>query len=625
MARVGLQDNFEFSLVSDFTGYVSSKDKTLVDPRVLIHGSKNVYKKLSGTIAVRPGLKRRGSADTSAGGITSSFEWNTSLGATIPLRYISDTGKLQFESDIVASGTYVWYDLLTGLSASDISFDTWWDNTNKKDVLLFVLGSSTMYHWSGALALFVSATATVITLDRDATTSGFSASGSIIINGTPATYSGVSGSTLTGVSVDFSATAANSVVIEATGTNSNTPASSFTANFIKVNNNQVAVGSYTSRIVYISKNTSYVDYSQSTPRVPGDGETIILDDTANGIGIRQGNFHISAGTSDWYVVSFTPITVGTTLTEQTKVDKQHMSELAAAKNHNFIDSLGDDIIYLDQANQLRAFGTFRNLNTPRYPVLSLQVQDELYDEDFTGGHLRVVSDIVYLTAPNSGRDWMYQIREQISPMGNIGAERVWHPPQVRNVSRFAVIDGVLYGHSNANPQIYQIWNTLQWHDDSPTDDPLPYDCLARFAYRQHNRRQGMINFDKVYWEGYMTEGSKVYAGVYYDYQGATDYQSPAINDPALSRRYQATFYTATSGPSLGDSSLGDNPLGDGLTTESNDQETLPKFRKITDVNPSDCFEYALEIYSQDLDCRWELLALGPNTQVSENRPVQIRG
>src|SRR3990167_5283251 len=105
-----LSNTFDFTLIEDFPGYNSASDKTKIDPGFLIRGSKNVYKKLSGTIASRPGLKRRGSADSTDAGVKAEFVWNTNVDTTRPLRICNN--KLQVESDIVTTGTYVWYDLL---------------------------------------------------------------------------------------------------------------------------------------------------------------------------------------------------------------------------------------------------------------------------------------------------------------------------------------------------------------------------------------------------------------------------------------------------------------------------------------------------------------------------------
>ena len=62
MAENGLKNfNFE-NIISEFGGYNSANDKTKVNPALMVSGSLNVYKKINGNIANRPGLARRGAA-----------------------------------------------------------------------------------------------------------------------------------------------------------------------------------------------------------------------------------------------------------------------------------------------------------------------------------------------------------------------------------------------------------------------------------------------------------------------------------------------------------------------------------------------------------------------------------
>ena len=742
--------DFDFDLVSEFAGYSSTRDKTNTSKAVLVRGSKNVYKKLSGTIASRPGLKTRGSADTTVAGVLSSYDWSTSLGSFREMRVAN--GKLQVESDIVTAGTYVWYDLMTALTLTRFVFSPWWDNTEKKDRLMFVKGDNNLHHWSGGMAILSAAagnaiglrgnsaslttqsitevatnvtvssnglaglsaalainlsgqplnnetitltlnatnivitfvtvigvnagnvligatvadtvtnllglltspgstTATQValsggnatlvgyltpsatyTLTKTGSTSwaqaGFAtntlAEKTVVINGTTYTYTtGENGTTLGGVTPNPTGEAANSVVIQSVITEATTPSSSslFTNDFIKVIGNRLHVGSYIGRIVYISSNTNFKDFTVPTPRTPGTPDLLILDNPAVGITVRNGNAHISAGDSDWYEISYSQITVGTTLTEVTKVDKKPSSFLGAAYAHEFIDTVGNDIIYLSKDQQVRVFGTFRNITQAKYPSISQQVQTEFKAENFTGGHLRCIGDFIHITAPVNGRDWMHQTRESVDPAGNVVSERLWHPPQIRNISRFAVINGVVFGHSNANPMIYQVWDTLQWSDDGPSGEPLPYTCVMRMSYRNYKgRRQGMTKFDKAYFEGYIANGSPLYGNVYFDYQGSSGLQNFPIN----TIKNPAQFFYGNSAPSLGTSPVGDNPLGDGLTPDSNEQELLNKYRKIANLNPINCFEYDMEVYSSDLDCRWEVLALGLNPVLSPTQPIVLQ-
>ena len=127
----------------------------------------------------------------------------------------------------------------------------------------------------------------------------------------------------------------------------------------------------------MSKNDAYTDYTQATPRVPGDGELITLDSLARGIGVIGGEAHISAGYSDWYKVRFNQITVSTTLTEQTIVDKLELSGQEAAMGHEYISNIGGAIVYLSRGQELKLLGTFTNQQQTKPASLSLPIKDEL--------------------------------------------------------------------------------------------------------------------------------------------------------------------------------------------------------------------------------------------------------
>ena len=609
---------FNFNLIGagqrlPFGGYISEADKTMLNPRYLVKGSKNVYLKRSGTIANRPGLLRRGSADNTLAQVLAEFVWNTSLATTRPLRLCN--GSLQVESDIVSSGTYVWYNLLTS-SVTRMNFDTWWDNSAKKDILIFCDGTDDLKTWSGAIGLLdaVNTTATVIALTASAATLGFrSGGGTVIINGTEYTYGAISGNTLTGAT-DATGEANNSVVLDKPATDSNKPAADFLVDFLKVVNNQLYCGSDTSRLVYISLNSDYTDFTANSPRTPGDADILTLDEIPTGIGAKNGNAYISTRLK-WYKVSFNQITVGSTLTEQTIVDPIPLSDQKGALRHEFIGNVGNDLVFVSQDQQLHLFSEFANITQPQFPSLSNDIKTELENEDFTGGHLKTAGDFIYLTAPNNGRVWLHETRTRVNENGQTIQERLWHAPFIWNISRISIIGGVEYGHSNANPQLYQMWKTLQWHDDSPSGDDLPYDSVASFAYRSTGRDK-LLNLSKIFYEGYMTPGSTVYGALIYEYQGNRSVQQFNINSGNASPQ----FYMGDVGFSLGNSSLGDNPLGGMTALEELDQDLVPKFRMIKDAQKLDVFEYQPRIYSTEADDRWELLIIGANEKDSQNVP-----
>lgn len=451
---------------------------------------------------------------------------------------------------------------------------------------------------------------------------GFSPSGSVNINSNVYSYtSGIATNTLTGINSNPSVEPANSAVLQTVVITANKPSAlPFVGEFIKVINNQSYVGSYGSRLVYVSSDTDYTNYTIVLPRAVGSPDLITLSQNAKGIGLRGGNAYIGFGTSSWLIVEYTQTTIGDDSTSATIVSSANNTVTPAAilqgpLAHEFIATVGDSLVYLSQDQQLRSYTDTNNLFTPAYPSFSQVIATELSEENFTGGSLTNIGEFTYLSAPISGKTYLYQVRTSVEPKGNLVAERIWHAPFQLNAMGIDQIDGVVVSFSNANPQIYQIWNTNQWHDDSPSGQPLPYNSYLALAYRE-GRRQGMVAFDKNYSEGYMTPNTTLLCNINYNYEGATNVVTTTISKPTqLGTMFLGTGQT----PSLGDASLGDQPLGDGTSSATDAQAAVPKFKVINSLQPINCFEYQQIYYSQNVDDRWELLASATNEIVVPNQ------
>ncbi len=626
-------DNFNFSLIDSFEGYVSSKDPTNVSPQVLVEGSMNCYKKINGNIAVRPGLLRYGNADATVAGIASSDEWYNSLGNTFPFRVVEPTsagndGKLQVMSTIVDGETPIWYDLQTGLTTAQTRyvFDSWYKTADVKDIWVFCRGDSNLYWWGGGLAVAVAQIAGGATLAKTGSTTwaqaGFNVNGNktFTINGSATVYTYTGGentTTLTGITPALPAIVADDVILQTVVTEADKPAAGYSADFLKTIGNQLYVGSYTSRLVYISSATDFTNYTVPAPPVTGSPDLLTLDNNCKGISVRQGSAHITAGLSDWYVVTFQEIAVASDITRQTVVEKQETAALSAALAHEFIDTVGDDIVYLSQDQQLRNYGQFRNINTAKFPSLSQQIQTELQNIDFTGGQVKSIGDFVYITSPVTGKTYFLQTREALDDLGNIVAERIWHPPQIWNISRIALINDIEYGHSNSNPQLYKLWNTGQYHDDSPTNDPVPYSVSMAMSYRNHDKRAGLIHFGKVYIEGYLQRNSELNLRV------RNDYLDPEPQELIISANGNTPqLFPNVDVETIGGSTIGDVAIGGGEISDS--APIGPKFRKIADVVDKNCFEYQLELYSDSADSAWEIIAIGTTIEVATQSATFIR-
>ena len=304
--------------------------------------------------------------------------------------------------------------------------------------------------------------------------------------------------------------------------------------------------------------------------------------------------------------------------EQITPTLKPVQALGAALAHEFIGNNGDNFVYLAQDQQLRYFGASNSAFTTTYPCLSQEIYTELQDEDFDGGGIKIIADRTYITAPNTGNVWIYQVRQSIDPNGVVVADRIWYPPFVLNATRIDELGGNVMAFSNANPQFYYVWGTEQWHDDSPSDEALPYTCIAAFSYvGVPNERERLTSFRKLYTEGYLSIGSPLYATINYDYLGSTAQLTAPVN--TVSR--PATTY-GSNFPSLGESSLGSKPIGDVITMTGTDAG-YPKFRSINQFSMTNCFEYQKIYYSDSADSRWEILATGTDARVQNIDPVQI--
>ena len=154
-----------------------------------------------------------------------------------------------------------------------------------------------------------------------------------------------------------------------------------------------------------------------------------------------------------------------------------MADGQAPYAHEFIDKVGDNIVYLAQDQQVRVIGSANNAFTTVFPSISQEIATELMAEDFIGGNLRAIGEFIYVTAPNSGKTYLRQERTMVNENGVVIAERLWHSPFILSASRIDMANDEVIVFSNANPQIYQLWNTGQWYDDSPSDEKLPYQAV----------------------------------------------------------------------------------------------------------------------------------------------------
>lgn len=592
----------KFLLLDKFLGYQTKQDKTNTDPRYLVEGSQNVLIDEKGRVATREGYSLFGAASSTIKPIESNFDWKHSTGGEINLRSYDEF--LQFYD----TNKSVWVNLKDSFSVVDFVFDTWWDNTEGIDLLLFVNGSDKIWSWSGATAVLASATANTITKSGTSTwaEARFLTAGTrkVIIDGTEYTYTGGEGTTtLTGVTPDPSGESAAETVIQAITLHDDEPTNGWTNDFIRVLNNQLYVGSNSKRTVYVSKNSDFKDFSYSSPRVIGEGAILTLDSFAVGFAPQNQDMFISAGRDDWYKTEFEQLEVSTTLVETLKVKKLKTGANQGAKSHDLITNAGNNIVFISNEPALREFSELENLENPYLRTLSNPIKPDFDDASFVNGHIKAHNLRIYISDPANDRVYINEVRETEE-----GLVRFWQPPQVLPVRRFSDKAGVLYGHSNRVPETYKLF-------DGTNDEGISFDTRALFAYRSYGDRSAYKKFTEWFSEGYLSANTELILNLKYDYQGYTQELEAVIegdNDDIL--------FQATGTGSIGEGSLGEAPFGDNLEESS----LIPKFKVIKQFQPADFFEIQIKYSTDTKDAQWQLICMGGDIKMSKGQPIIIK-
>jgi hypothetical protein len=606
--RVGLQDtnmSKKYSIVTLCKGYRAREDITNLPAGYLVNGSRNILTNSANRFGVRQGYTLDGQENSDLFPIESSYDWNTHLGTERNLRSYDD--KLQFRY-VDADDAVEWVTIAENFTSVAFNYAEFWDDSEFIDVLLFVNGTSNIYEWTGATATFASATATTVTKEGTTTWAeeGFYTAGTrtIVINGVTATYTGGEGTTtLTGVSVDFSATPVGDLIHQGVKTTANSSITdlpdTFENDLISVLYNQVYVGSLISRNVYVSKVNDYLDFSFTTPRVVGEGALFTFDGAAVALVPQEDQMYISAGKGQWYQTQFQ--LSADLVNESLTISKLKFSPDGGAKSQSYVSKIDNKIAFLNNEPQFNLFGRVDNIFAlPDIKDISDVIRDDMNTYDFSNplGSVIYWRNFIYISVPAEGLVLVYNIEK-----------KWWESPQNLPIGKFSIIDGELYGHSYSIPETYKLF-------DGYNDNGNPILAIANFSYQNFGTRVNLKSFNEYYVEGYISSETTLTFGAKYDIDGCSTNTSYDISGTD-----RQIVCIGGSDASLGKVSLGKNPLGSTLQTVSS---MPPKFRVIKTFPRKDFFEVQFSFTSQGVDQQWEVLAFGPQVSLSKNEPTFIK-
>lgn len=617
----------EFSLNSKFPGYHAREDNTTLPPGTLVSPSQNVVIKTSGRVALVKGYQLDGvTSPTIDSGILSNFDFTNFKGNVRNLRagFLSSAandGKLQYRY-VTGTSTVNWVDLATGLTNVRLSYCEYWDTTALVKNVLWVDGTSFISAWNGAVTTFASATTTTVTKQGTNTWAqeGFSQTGtrSIVINGVAATYSGGEGTTtLTGVSVDFSATTAGAVVHQAVVKVALSAMTAILATFGPTvigcgRRNQVYVGASNSNNLYISKVNNYQDYSFTTPvRITGEGFLLPLDSPPTKFISQEVNnssdlaydMYVSEGTDTWAVIR---ATLSSDLTKETLEHiRLKVAPLQAAKSERLATKMKNQIMFIGNDNVANFLGLTSFQFVPAIVDFSYPIIDDMASYDFTDASIFYHKNYVLVSVPKSGLIRMYNMTDQTGQYTSFSRDTedvtkqpwFWEAPITYPISGFYVVAGELYGHSYTTSESYKLFTTGSLNGQQ-------IDANVTFGYDDKSDRTQSKASDELWVEGYIAQNTVLNVDITGDLDSMASSQTVTIDGSDNS-----IVAYGSGAHSLGKNNLGSQPLGG---AQLNTSTRPPWFHVIKTYDNASMYLEQLSFYTKGVDLAWELICFGTN-------------
>lgn len=472
-------------IAQEFKGYIEGADITKIPVANLAYPSKNVIVS-KGKITTRGGLVNDGTLASVEEAIHSEFVWKDAVGGVRPIRVHGQTVQVKYNDK--------WYTIFTALDASvaRVFFATWVDNNGAiiKKRLFFCDGSTTLYQWNGAIGEVGSGSdsnTAVIAGSKTCAQLGFDDGSStnqtilhFIGSATTANSEETQNNNPTAQNLEISGTfnttpAEGDVIIAKPVAFANEISSSFGIDVVYTYKNHVICASYESVNLHWSHIETYslsagLDFTQpaSASRTALTAILMVLDSNFTAMIARKDVLWVS-DSDDWYKV--------TKSIEQNAydlwvdVEKFETGERKGALPMAVAKHKGD-IIYMGQDKTLQRVTTIEITGQDDIKTVSDDVEDLFARLDETDVRLYYVERAIYIIFP---ADSTLVILDMI--------EGYFQPPQIIPINCMSIIDGIKYGHHNAENSTYKLFS-------GRNDLGTPIEAKIAFGYQsgQHGFR-----------------------------------------------------------------------------------------------------------------------------------------
>ncbi len=604
----------DHDLIDEFLSFATKPDISNCSRKLLIRGSLNTVINDAERVGSRKGYTLLGIAGTSGTPCESGFDWSTSTETDLPLRgsgtvlevYLGTIGTRVFDS---------WETVEDGFSSVAFVFDTYWDNTEKEDRLIFCNGTDNMFDWSGAVATYSSSTVATITIEGTDTAASlrFLTAGTRQLRikdsgGTWRTFTYTGGETtqtLTGVTPDPTAFTFNAgaPIFQEVITTADEVEADYLIDMVRVVNNQAIVGSRTDRRVFFSENDDIHDFTPTSPHLEGDPAVLTLDQCARAIRVMRD--FILFFTDDYiYRTEFHELDVSGSLVQTVKVQRLKTANGQGALSHNLSEETENGIVYVSKGQEFLLLQDANDAEKPIIENLSDIIKPTFDDADFTNGQIKKHKNRIYISAPADSMSYIFETR-----LGLDGSKvNFWQPPQTIPARAWAIIDDEIHAHSAQASETYKLF-------DGFNDNTQPILARAFLAKYNGGKRSQLKSTTEIFSEGYISSNTTISVMYLFEVDGG----DTNIVEEIIDGSDGDILFSLDPDPSLGTDSLGDRSLGGGDV-----DELIPKFRIIHEVNPEDFFDYETRFETNAVDQEWSLLATGPAVELSDSFASAIK-
>lgn len=385
----------------------------------------------------------------------------------------------------------------------------------------------------------------------------------------------------------------------------------FRQDLIAVQLNQMILASTKSMEIYGSLGTDYTNFTLTSPRAPGDPFKLTMDNyctcivTADNLEQTASNLIFGGGTSEFFKLSYT-------LSQDNASELVRMIKLKTSTGSGLVSKRGigpikNANVYITREPSLESLGSVENQIGKQNEPLSDPIKNDFDNYSFASCHLKYWKRALYITVPAHGIVLIYDLQ--------LG---IWQPPQTIPVSRLAIINDWLHGHSSTTNETYRLF--------SGTDDNGVFiNQVARFAYNNGGNRSSLKNMSEYWTDGYISGNGNLTLKMYYGFEGSVGNKTLTISGG------DTDIVVAPSGSMLGDEPLGSTPLG-GATFGSNPGSTgatgtianMLRFYQSDSVSMIDYFEYFAEYSMTTLGGQFTIVAHGSNQWNAGTSPVKHR-